>query len=591
MIVQCTSCRSRFRVADERVPDKGVKVRCTKCSTVFRVTRADAVDGKPSTPAPQETAAPLAEPTVALPGAEGMTPHPEAPPPGRSSPVVPPAASLTYGAASPNLSLDFDLGPPPSSPPPRQPTPTPARQAPPANPIMNAIDAALDAAMTSDDPFGTNEPAHPYSGLPSLPPPGSLTPPREETPPPQGPSSIDLFGDTRAADRLAAAALELDYPPAPPPAPAPAAPAAYDSFFNLASPRSAPPASGLAIPQPPREETDPFAGLDAPAVGMAPAPSYSDQAAPRESTRSPVREPTQPPPAASEPGFVPSSAREIDLPEPTQQQRLDLASEAVEPKVEFARIAPLKVSGPIPMPDLRNLSAKVLDPKAATKARLRREFASAVLNVASAALVCYAGIVAIAVVRTPRPVGYQDLGFPMVWLAFGAESPGHTDSVRALNVHTGVYQTNTGEEMFYLQGQIQNDSSRRHEAMYVTLELRRGNKVLDHTDAIVGLHADPEDLYDLVSRKNEDLQSLLSKRASATALEPHKAASFVGIFDVNAKDLAGTDISIAVHDGFPASLRGALSPKKADAANAPAPAEPTPVTNGTGKPVETARTP
>ena len=41
MIVQCGSCKTRFRVPDEKIGDKPVKVRCSKCSNVFPVTRAD----------------------------------------------------------------------------------------------------------------------------------------------------------------------------------------------------------------------------------------------------------------------------------------------------------------------------------------------------------------------------------------------------------------------------------------------------------------------------------------------------------------------------------------------------------------------
>lgn len=39
MIIQCEKCRTRFRLDDSRVKDKGVKVRCTKCKNVFRVQK------------------------------------------------------------------------------------------------------------------------------------------------------------------------------------------------------------------------------------------------------------------------------------------------------------------------------------------------------------------------------------------------------------------------------------------------------------------------------------------------------------------------------------------------------------------------
>src|SRR5690349_12990982 len=42
MIVKCEQCQTRFKIPDEKVTDKGVKVRCTKCGHTFRVTRESA---------------------------------------------------------------------------------------------------------------------------------------------------------------------------------------------------------------------------------------------------------------------------------------------------------------------------------------------------------------------------------------------------------------------------------------------------------------------------------------------------------------------------------------------------------------------
>ena len=45
MIVKCEQCQTRFKIPDDKVTDKGVKVRCTKCGHTFRVTK----DGAPAT--------------------------------------------------------------------------------------------------------------------------------------------------------------------------------------------------------------------------------------------------------------------------------------------------------------------------------------------------------------------------------------------------------------------------------------------------------------------------------------------------------------------------------------------------------------
>jgi len=38
MIIQCTECQSRFKLADDKLKPEGVKVRCTKCQHIFTVT-------------------------------------------------------------------------------------------------------------------------------------------------------------------------------------------------------------------------------------------------------------------------------------------------------------------------------------------------------------------------------------------------------------------------------------------------------------------------------------------------------------------------------------------------------------------------
>ncbi|MBK7858297.1 MAG: zinc-ribbon domain-containing protein [Archangiaceae bacterium] len=46
MIVKCEQCQTRFKIPDDKVTDKGVKVRCTKCQHTFRVKK----EGDAATP-------------------------------------------------------------------------------------------------------------------------------------------------------------------------------------------------------------------------------------------------------------------------------------------------------------------------------------------------------------------------------------------------------------------------------------------------------------------------------------------------------------------------------------------------------------
>jgi predicted Zn finger-like uncharacterized protein len=42
VVVQCPGCQSKFRIADEKVTDRGVRVRCTSCKNVFQVKKLGA---------------------------------------------------------------------------------------------------------------------------------------------------------------------------------------------------------------------------------------------------------------------------------------------------------------------------------------------------------------------------------------------------------------------------------------------------------------------------------------------------------------------------------------------------------------------
>ncbi|MCX5800956.1 MAG: zinc-ribbon domain-containing protein [Candidatus Eisenbacteria bacterium] len=47
MLVQCTGCGTSYKIADEKVPETGVKVKCPKCRVVFLVRRE--ADSEPET--------------------------------------------------------------------------------------------------------------------------------------------------------------------------------------------------------------------------------------------------------------------------------------------------------------------------------------------------------------------------------------------------------------------------------------------------------------------------------------------------------------------------------------------------------------
>ncbi|MFO8056480.1 MAG: zinc-ribbon domain-containing protein [bacterium] len=56
MIIKCDKCGTKFELADEKIGEKGVKVRCSKCKNVFTVKKSDSEKETkaPEQPPPQE---------------------------------------------------------------------------------------------------------------------------------------------------------------------------------------------------------------------------------------------------------------------------------------------------------------------------------------------------------------------------------------------------------------------------------------------------------------------------------------------------------------------------------------------------------
>jgi len=84
LIVQCEHCQTKYRIADEKVKGKGVKVRCAKCENVFTVT--------PENDLLAQSAAPASPPVPEPPAPEPQAPAPE-------PPAAPPLEGFASGDA------------------------------------------------------------------------------------------------------------------------------------------------------------------------------------------------------------------------------------------------------------------------------------------------------------------------------------------------------------------------------------------------------------------------------------------------------------------------------------------------------------
>ncbi len=210
MVVQCPTCQSKFRIADDKVTEKGVRVRCTSCRNVFQVRRPGAA-GADAGPGPGETmdlSSLSATAPVARPGSQKKAatarPTTDKLAAARAASSRPAPVRSANGAAA-RLDVDDLFGmaeltgdAPPPAPPAAKPAPAKAAasfddldlelddrpRAPPAPPDLEddepAPAAKTNGAAVADDPFDDLSLAEPAPKKPEPPPP---PPPRREKPP------------------------------------------------------------------------------------------------------------------------------------------------------------------------------------------------------------------------------------------------------------------------------------------------------------------------------------------------------------------------------------------------------------------------
>lgn len=211
MIVKCEQCQTRFKIPDEKVTDKGVKVRCNKCGHTFRVTRDMA---QPATATPQPPAPP------SDPFARFGAPREEPPPGEVTRPGV--FALGVEASRNPDIgnkrpappSFNFSELAPPSVPslgnaPP--PPPFPALGAPP-NPPPAAFDFSAVAPPAASSAPTTQAPAFDFSAFAA---PGASAP---------APAAFDFAAlGAPATAEVPSPSQAFDFSAPPPPQPPPPA--------------------------------------------------------------------------------------------------------------------------------------------------------------------------------------------------------------------------------------------------------------------------------------------------------------------------------------------------------------------------------
>lgn len=242
MIVQCDSCHVKYRIADEKVRGKAVKIKCAKCGHIFTVKPASSTapdtpsaPKPPAPPAPEEPLSPEEPPDPATP--LPREPAPQAPP--ELEPAPHQAASAPddpIGTYQPPVAGDENLPIGHTSPaapaPGDEPPPIGGREPLPAEPSTAPHDIGLTDGPAPPPSAPPDRVTDQDNGLPPLGDimPGAEEPPVLETPTPAptpaaaGPGGMDwgniaLDSPQEAGGDIGLAGASDYQPPPPPPVP------------------------------------------------------------------------------------------------------------------------------------------------------------------------------------------------------------------------------------------------------------------------------------------------------------------------------------------------------------------------------------
>ncbi len=280
MIVECAQCHTKFKIADEKITPRGVKVRCSKCKYMF-VVRPGGIEPAPEEP-PKEKADGVPVDISKAPTRVESRP-PKTLPPEKKFPLPPPPVPA---GAGPGLEDKIGLD---------SKAPTPAQERPPAKlpepPPLDQMPTMPTRPPPKASPSSPGPPASPFADKPAAAPAksdlgdslfGDLSLEPESKKPPLGPKG----------SKPASAPKAMPPPPAPPsvdpPPPSVAPPAPDDDPFAgidvsappaaekpppWAEPASADLKSGEAVGKPTKDLFsdlgDPFAGISSPPAGEA----------------------------------------------------------------------------------------------------------------------------------------------------------------------------------------------------------------------------------------------------------------------------------------------------------------------------------
>ncbi len=488
MIVICTKCQAKFRVADEKIGPRGAKVRCSRCQTIFLVQHeAGTARVADATPTPQPAAAPA-------PGAAvDLEPRPAQPP---DDPFAP-ARHDPYGGKDPFASpeesrstlpvtdLSDLLGPAtptavprPSAVPPPLPSwfATGARAAP-----ADGAPPALDAAPPSDAAFGRVEPA-----------------PLE----PAAPFGAPSMDDDPFAPPAAAAPFPTMLPSEP-----------SDGLGLALEDRLTPPPMKV-VRVPGAEPALDFGGS---AFGEAPA---------FEAALGASRDPF----AAAGVPYDPSS--------------FEYASGPIEEAPALGNHAPAAEGL---KPSASAAAARVVS--RATDERIPRRRSSRLraiaVNAVALAVLLLAALAILALWRTEGPIEAGSLR-PSALLAALRGGGAAPDPFGAHDVSSGVYERQRGAPLLFVSGKVVSRAPAPVAAVKVSVEVVRDGQVLARGEAIAGAVPTPEELYAAADEAALARAAKAARRRAPAAVKPGDAVPFLVAIGDAPPDLEGAAIRLDV---------------------------------------------
>jgi predicted Zn finger-like uncharacterized protein len=501
MIVKCENCQTRFKIPDDKVTDKGVKVRCTKCSHTFRVKRG--ADGNaliiPAAPSAAPPVSAVPENPFAqfapVPGGDMFSKNTRvAPLPTRPEPPAPPQAhEITRRGPAPT---DVTVRAPP-----------PTRDA-----LAAVFGLEPDAVTHPAAAFGKasssarTDPAAVYGG-------GPLPPARAPSLPPIPPSAPPP-------------SIQIDAALPPGPLPRGYVPAGFEPSANTVP--SSGPSSGNHPHAGPRSSapvTSSSPGSDPFALGPG---SGGFQAAGPDRSLFDI-----PPPPPETPGLPPEL-------EGAGVGRFGSGSglDGLAPPTRSPMMSP--PPRPTGRPDDARGVEELSEPGAA------RRYAGLVTNLAVAA-----GLVLLLVTGGSVYLneGKVDLS------AFSKERMASLFASRRTaavsDVSNGLYETKSGRSVFFVRGVVHNRADAQLLAK-VRAEILDGPELVRAAEGMAGASPTPEDVYGIGTAAD---QAKLSAKLNAEArpVPPGAEVPFFLLFDFGdvqqSPDLSSYRLRVTVSEG------------------------------------------